>query len=182
MGSGHAKWFADGMGTAQRHVARRTTPASVLGSLVGVSAWVGAARGLSLLPASVRRLAGGIRQSRGPHVVRGGCGIALGLFGWVVALLAGQALFNALLYPLVDAHDYQHSWGGPTLVGAWLVHAAVAVPVVVAALGALRGTVAVDRAHERLLSIGRRPTWPVLLSAVLAVGTALLLNAWIHQL
>ncbi|EFL29189.1 conserved hypothetical protein [Streptomyces himastatinicus ATCC 53653] len=115
-------------------------------------------------------------------MVRGGCGIASGLFGWVVSLLAGQALFNALLYPLVDAHDYQHSWGGPTLVGAWLVHAAVAVPVVVAALGVLRGTVAVDRAHERLLSVRRRPSWPILLSAVLAVGTALLLNAWVHQL
>ncbi|WP_246096056.1 hypothetical protein [Streptomyces botrytidirepellens] len=99
-----------------------------------------------------------------------------------MALLAGQALFNALLYPLVDAHDYQRSWGGPTLVGAWLVHAAVAVPVVVAALGVLRGTVAADRAHERLVSVGRRPAWPILLSAVVAVGSALLLNAWLHQL
>ncbi|MER6028240.1 hypothetical protein [Streptomyces sp. NPDC001851] len=107
--------------------------------------------------------------------------MALGLFGWTVALLAGQGLVNGLLYPVVDAHDYQHSWGGPTLVGAWLVHAAGAVALGVAALLVLRGVAAVDRANEQSLSGGRRRWWPVPLSAVLAVGAVLLAGAWLHQ-
>lgn len=174
-------WLAGGMDTTQRRGARRTTPVSVLGNLVGASAWGEAGKGMRLLPAAVRRLAVGIRQSRGAYVVQGGCGIALGLFGWAVALLAVQGLFNGVLYPLVDAHDHQHSWGGPTLVGAWVVHAAVAVPVGVAALGVLRGMVALDRANEQSLSGVRRRWWPVPLSAVIAVGAVLFFTAWLHQ-
>ncbi|WP_432095999.1 hypothetical protein [Streptomyces sp. bgisy100] len=153
-----------------------------MSGLVGVSAWRGAGRGLVLFPASVGRLVAGIRQSRGSLVLRGGCGVALGLFGWAVALLAGQATANGLLYPLIDAHDYEHSWGGPTLVGAWVVHALVAVPVVLAALGVLRGVSAADRALEPPAPGGRRPWWPVALAGVFAVLGVLLVNAWLHQL
>jgi len=169
------------MDTTRRHEAHRITPASVVGSLVGASAWAAAGKGLLLLPASVKRLAVGIRQSRGADAARGGCGIVLGLFGWAVALLAAQGLFNGLLYPLVDAHDYQHSWGGPTLVGAWVVHAAVAVPVAVAALAVLRGMAAVDRANEQSLSGRRRRWWPIPLSALVAVGLVLFFTSWLHQ-
>ena len=33
------------------------------------------------------------------------------------------ALVRGVLYPLVAADDYENSWGGPTLAGAWAVHA-----------------------------------------------------------
>lgn len=134
-----------------------------------------------LLPLSVGRLTGGARKPGGAQVLRGCCGVALGLFGWAVALLAGQGLVNGLLYPLVDAHDYQHSWGGPTLIGAWVVHALVAVPVVAVAIGVLWGTAAADRALAPPPG-ERRPHWPVFLSPPLALLAALLLNAWLHQL
>lgn len=169
------------MDTRQRQGAHRITPTAVVGCLVGASAWAAAGKGLRLLPASAGRLAVGIKQSRGVYAVQGGCGIALGLFGWAVTLSAAQGLFNGLLYPLVDAHDYQHSWGGPTLVGAWVVHAAVAVPVAVAALGVLRGMAAVDRANEQSLSGRRRRWWPLPLSGLLAVGLVLFFIAWLHQ-
>jgi hypothetical protein len=133
-----------------------------------------------LLPLSVGRLAGGGREPGGVQVLRGCCGVALGLFGWAVALPTGQGLVNGLLYPLVDAHDYQHSWGGPTLIGAWAVHALVAVPVVAFAIGVLWGTAAVDHVLDPAPG-ERRPRWPVLLSSALALLAALLLNAWLHQ-
>ena len=71
--------------------------------------------------------------------------------------------------------------GRSALVGAWLVHALVAVPVAALALGVLWGTAAADHALEP--SPGeRRPRWPLLLSAPLAILAALLLNAWLNQL
>ncbi|MGH4031619.1 hypothetical protein ACQB60_22100 [Actinomycetota bacterium Odt1-20B] len=172
------------MATAQRREAHRTTTPSVASRLMGRPAWREAGKGLALLPASVRRLGSGHGPAGAPRrglAVRVGCGILLGLFAWTLALLAGQATVNGLLYPLVDAHDYQHSWGGPTLVGAWIVHALVAVPVVVAALGILRGLVAVDRVNGLAAYGSRRRWWPVPVSLVLAVLAVLLLNAWVHQ-
>src|SRR5918993_1700321 len=53
------------------------------------------------------------------------------LGGGVLAVLRGA------LYGLVDHGPYDDSWGGPTRAGAWLAHAAVAVPLAVAALVAL---------------------------------------------
>ncbi|WP_235448209.1 hypothetical protein [Streptomyces sioyaensis] len=51
----------------------------------------------------------------------------------------------------------------------------------VAALGVLRGMVAVDRANEQTLSGRRRRWWPVPLSALVAVGLVLFFTAWLHQ-
>ena len=149
---------------------------------LGASAWREAAKGSVLLPVALRRLVVGVREHRGTLVLRAGCSAALGLFGFAVTLLAGQAAGNGLLYPLIDAHDYQHSWGGPTLLGAWAVHALVAVPVVLAALGALRGVTAADRALARPMPLGRRRWWLMPLAGLLGMLAVLLLNAWLHQL
>jgi hypothetical protein len=32
---------------------------------------------------------------------------------------------NGILYPLFDSANLNHSWGGPTLAGAWAVHLAL---------------------------------------------------------
>lgn len=67
-------------------------------------------------------------------------------------------------------------------MGAWVVHAAVAIPVVLATLGILRGLVAVDRVNERAATPGApRPWWRIPLSAALMVMAVLLINAWAHQ-
>jgi hypothetical protein len=36
-------------------------------------------------------------------------------------------LHSGIFYPVFDAGDLQNSWGGPTLVGAWVVHLALAL-------------------------------------------------------
>lgn len=135
-----------------------------------------------LLPVALARLVAGVWTRQGPLVLRGGCGLALGLFGLAVTFLAGQATGNGLLYPLVDDHDYQHSWGGPTLLGAWAVHALLAVPVVLVALGALRGVTLADRALIREVPGERGPWWPIPLAGALGLLAVLLVNAWLHQL
>ncbi|MEU6481089.1 hypothetical protein ABZ858_30310 [Streptomyces sp. NPDC047017] len=132
-----------------------------------------AGRGILVLPASLARLP--------TDAVRGCTGIGLGLFGWAITTLAVQGLINATLYPLVDAHDYQHSWGGPTLAGAWLAHIAVALPCELAALGILRGLTAADQASKPTPS-RQRPWWPPVLSVAAVLMTVVLLYTWWQQL
>jgi hypothetical protein len=36
-------------------------------------------------------------------------------------------LHSGVFYPVFDAGDLQNSWGGPTLLGAWVVHLALAL-------------------------------------------------------
>jgi hypothetical protein len=36
-------------------------------------------------------------------------------------------LHSGIFYPVFDAGDLQNSWGGPSLVGAWAVHLALAL-------------------------------------------------------
>jgi hypothetical protein len=45
---------------------------------------------------------------------------------WLLVVLRG------VLYPLTGADDLQNAWGGPTLVGAWAVHFAIGVGILLA--------------------------------------------------
>lgn len=40
--------------------------------------------------------------------------------------------FRGVLYPAFGADDLEQSWGGPTLLGAWVSHLVVALVVLVA--------------------------------------------------
>jgi hypothetical protein len=46
---------------------------------------------------------------------------------WLIVVLRG------VLYPLIEADDLRDSWGGPTLAGAWAVHFALGVAILLAA-------------------------------------------------
>jgi hypothetical protein len=41
-------------------------------------------------------------------------------------------LHSGIFYPVFDAGNLQNSWGGPTLVGAWVTHLALALGLLVA--------------------------------------------------
>ncbi|MGY4103237.1 hypothetical protein ACW2Q0_27305 [Nocardia sp. R16R-3T] len=106
---------------------------------------------------------------------------ALGLLTWFLAFLATIAVVRGIFYPLIADNDLEHSWGGPTLAGAWAVHALLGVgllPVwglVLAGLGVMQ---------VRLTSglLGRHgPWWPIPISLVLVTGGVLLFIAWLHQ-
>ncbi|WP_405495202.1 hypothetical protein [Nocardia sp. NBC_00511] len=108
--------------------------------------------------------------------------ILLGLLAWFAAFLMVLAAVRGIFYPLVAAGDYQHSWGGPTLAGAWAVHfAGGALPLplwvlLIAGIGVLQLRVA-----QRLLS-RTGPWWPLLLAAVLSAGGVAFFIAWLHQI
>lgn len=51
------------------------------------------------------------------------------IVAYVVTGLASLLVVSTVFYPVWDAGNLQTSWGGPTLVGAWLTHAALALAV-----------------------------------------------------
>ncbi|SEK77210.1 hypothetical protein [Streptacidiphilus jiangxiensis] len=62
----------------------------------------------------------------------------------------------ALGHPFAADHRFDGAWGGPTLVGAWLVHSLVALGIQLGAVLVVQALTAVqDRCSRRLLSVGR---------------------------
>ena len=107
----------------------------------GPHAWEEAAKGVALFPRQLVKLLAAISRLSFGGALRYLCGVGLGLIGWFAILITLQALINGVLYPLVDAQNYQHSWGGPTLTGAWTVHLFISLLFIPALLWMLRGLV-----------------------------------------
>ncbi|MEV5834680.1 hypothetical protein [Nocardia sp. NPDC052112] len=105
----------------------------------------------------------------------------LGVLTWFLAFLAAIAAVRGIGYPLIADNDLEHSWGGPTLAGAWAVHALLGVGLLPAWGLVLAGLGAVQvRLTRRLL--GRYgPWWPIPVSLLLAAGGVLLFIAWLRQ-
>ncbi|MEV6360894.1 hypothetical protein [Nocardia asteroides] len=108
--------------------------------------------------------------------------VGTGALAWFLTILAGLVLVRGLAYPLVAANAYDNAWGGPTLAGAWAVHAALAVLIAPAFLAVVA---LLGRFQLRLTRtvLGRTPSWwtiPTAL-ALTAAGT-LFFIAWLHQI
>lgn len=161
-------------------------------------------RGLGLVPASLGELwwtvrgdpQGATRTARrhaglgetdgapgaGRVLLHAVLGTGLGLVAWFLTWLMLLGTARGPLYGFVDPGPYDAAWGGPSLAGAWAVHAAVWVPIVVAwsvlvgALGAL---------HRRLtvrLIARTGPRWPLPGSVLVTLVAVVLVRAWIRQL
>ncbi|MEU2236776.1 hypothetical protein [Streptomyces vietnamensis] len=108
--------------------------------------------------------------------------VPLGLLALIPVGIEVLFVLRGVLYGLVDQGPYDHSWGGPSLAGAWVVHFLVALPFAAAGLGALW---LLGGLHARLAGgmwgrrVGAGPVLALLLSS--AAGIALVI-AWIHQL
>lgn len=108
--------------------------------------------------------------------------VPLGLVALIPVGIEILFVLRGVLYPLVDHGPYDHSWGGPSMAGAWAVHFLVALPFAAAGLGALW---LLARLHTRLAGRlwGRRVgAGPVLALLVSSVAGVVLVIAWIHQL
>lgn len=91
-------------------------------------------------------------------------------------------VFRGVFYGLVDRGPYDHSWGGPSRAGAWLVHFLVGVPISLAGLAALVGIAAVHQRLTRSLDGGRTPRWLFLVTAVICLAGASFIVAWTRQI
>lgn len=135
-----------------------------------------------MLPVSAARFTRTVSSGRFADASAALLGVGLGLVAWFVTLISTQAAVNGALYPLLDAHDYEHSWGGPTLAGAWATHAALAVPVVVAAIWFLRGLVVLSSYDQESSTGSRHYWWSRPLALLLATSGIGLFLGWINQL
>ncbi|MEU1960726.1 hypothetical protein [Nocardia sp. NPDC019304] len=154
-----------------------------------------AAYALRALPLAARRIPTRLRAPRRmlgesvlPHrfsalrsvshsVLSGG----VGLQTWFLAFLAVLAAFRGVCFPLVAGHDLEKSWGGPTLAGAWAVHAALGVGLLPVWLLILAGLGAFQLRLTRGLLGRNGPRWPAPAAVAIVAGGALLFVAWIRQ-
>jgi hypothetical protein len=108
--------------------------------------------------------------------------IPLGVIGlWLALLLVPNTIRN-LLYGVFPEGDYSHAWGGPTLAGAWAVHAAGALALVPVGIWLVRGLTALQRRLAGALLAGRRLGAPLSAASVVTIlaGT-LLLTVFVRQ-
>jgi hypothetical protein len=98
----------------RRPVVSTVVVASVLP--LRIAAWVTGALGVYRSARRLRALTAGVPIAA--YVVTG--------VVWIPLLVSG------IFYPVWDAGNLQHSWGGPTLVGAWMAHLGIALGVLLA--------------------------------------------------
>jgi hypothetical protein len=130
-------------------------PAALLGGHRAAARWQ---RGLArrLLPAGAAAPAD--RGGAGRAIAHALLSLPLNLVSAVVVAYVWTLVAMNLAYPLRPGlgEGYQDAWGGPTLAGAWAVHAAGGLAFLFAAPWIVRGITALQgRLLRRLLGGGR---------------------------
>lgn len=107
----------------------------------------------------------------------------LGVLCWLLVALAGpNTVRNVLLYPLTDGDEVARAWGGPTLAGAWAVHAALALLLLPVALWLLRGLTGLQgRLAARLLGTDHT-RWVLPVAVLVAAVGLVMVRAFLNQL
>jgi hypothetical protein len=107
----------------------------------------------------------------------------LGVLCWLLVALAGpNTVRNVLLYPITDGTGVARAWGGPTLAGAWAVHATLALLLLPVELWLLRGLTGLQgRLAGRLLG-SDRARWVLPVAVVVATFGLVWLRAFANQL
>jgi len=83
---------------------------------IRIASWIAAAAGATAAASRLRALTRGIPAA---------AYVATGLV-WL------PLVPNGILYPIFDSANLNHSWGGPTLAGAWAVHLAFGLALLLA--------------------------------------------------
>ena len=107
----------------------------------------------------------------------------LGVLCWLLVALAGpNTVRNVLLYPFTDGDEVARAWGGPTLAGAWAVHAAGALLLLPVALWLLRGLTGLQgRLAARLLGADHA-RWVLPVAVLIATLGLVMVRAFLNQL
>src|SRR5215217_4371376 len=99
----------------------------------------------------------------------------------LVALAGPNTVRNVLLYPITDGDKVARAWGGPTLVGAWAVHAVLALLVLPVALWLLRGLTGLQgRLAARLLGADHT-RWVLPVVVLVATVGLVMVRALLNQ-
>jgi len=109
--------------------------------------------------------------------------LMVGVLCWFVVALAGpNTVRNVLLYAVTDGGGVARAWGGPTLAGAWAVHAALGLALLPVELWLLRGLAGLQgRLTGRLLG-SDQALWVLPVAVLVAALGLVMLQAFVHQL
>ncbi len=139
-------------------------------------------RALLLLPRSVLAVALAAVRGRPRDVVVGVFGAGLGMWTWFVAFLVVVGFLRGPLYGFVVPGPYDDAWGGPSLAGAWVVHAAVWVGVGAVAVGMWWAVAALDDRVAAHVRGERSAAWSVPVATALLVAAIGFVWLWSRQL
>jgi hypothetical protein len=109
--------------------------------------------------------------------------LVLGLLSWFLVMMLVTAVVRGPFYGFVENGPFgPGTWGGPTKAGAWAVHAAIAIPIIVVIPFILRGLGLLHAASIRSLygSATSRLVLPA--TILLAIGGAAFFYSWTQQL
>ncbi|WP_405060250.1 hypothetical protein OG474_01045 [Kribbella sp. NBC_01505] len=124
------------------------------------------------------------KPARGSAVF--GMGLAsavMGLMSWFLLMLLLISVVRGPFYGLVEHGPYgPGTWGGPTRAGAWAVHAAVSIPIIVLIPFVLRGVAALHAALVRTVYGASTAKWVLPATIVFCAGGMLFFWSWIQQL
>jgi hypothetical protein len=115
--------------------------------------------------------------------VHGVLSLVFGFLSLFVLMLFVLAVVRGPFYGFVENGPFPPgTWGGPTKAGAWAVHAAVAVPIIVLIPFVLRGLGLLHAAEIRRLygsAVGR---WVLPATILLSIGGIAFFYAWTQQI
>lgn len=122
---------------------------------------------------------------RGPLPVLASCflGIPLGALSLFIGALASLNTIRCVFLYGAFGGSTENAWGGPTLVGAWVVHALLALallPVLVGLLWLIGRLQA--KLSDALLGAGRGGLVAIPAALLFAAGGTAFFVAWLHQL
>jgi hypothetical protein len=107
----------------------------------------------------------------------------LGLLNWFLLMLWVTAVVRGPFYGFVEHGPFgPGTWGGPTKAGAWAVHAALSVPIIVALPFVLRGLGLLHAALIRRLYGTTTGWWVLPATTVVCCGGAVFFWSWLQQL
>ncbi|MFB8275632.1 hypothetical protein [Nocardia colli] len=105
----------------------------------------------------------------------------LGVVTWFLAFLAVLGAVRGVFYPLLTSGGYGNAWGGPSLAGAWSVHALIGVALLPVWLLLVAGIGALQVRLTRAILGRAGPRWPVALTVLLCAAGVLLFVSWVRQ-
>ncbi|MEV5967884.1 hypothetical protein AB0L70_39325 [Kribbella sp. NPDC051952] len=107
----------------------------------------------------------------------------LGLVSWFLLFLMVTAVVRGPFWGFVEHGPVEPgTWGGPSRAGAWVTHAAVAIPSIVLFLAALTGLAALHAALVRRLDGRETARWVLPATIVVATGGLMFFWSWLQQL
>jgi hypothetical protein len=116
-------------------------------------------------------------------VLSGLVSLVLGLLSWFLVMMLGIAVVRGPFFGFVEDGPFgPETWGGPTKAGAWAVHAAIAIPIIVLLPFVLRGLGLLQSASIRRLygSATSRLVLPA--TILLAIAGTAFFYSWTQQI